>query len=629
MNKTMIAVLLTLGLALPQTSWSKQRVPKSKVAYDNGFQAIPQSGKGRVAPAGVIVGKPSGLCLRDLNKEHKRELARLKKEHGLHNVTIVAAPDDYWYYSLETGDRLYGVANQQGQVVIPPVYASCHYCPVVSQGVEEFVVSDRSMEQLALFHLWHPQTDGAFLTEKDFTCRVFSVSGEEKAAFVGPATYYHGYLFGNVQPSDIGFTDIYGWPSLLVSNEKNGASVSLYTSSGHALTPDLKQYGLQIDDWQEGAQAVFDYQYDEAGVLRKGGFLMNQPSNTVPAIFGEVFYDAEMDTWFVKPNAMQNLQIYDPAQHTAVNYADEGERLFYQERYDDCIKFYGNIVSSGEPQTDLARACFYTGLSYAKQVEEHMDEYVPATTAFENIGTGAYSRYYDQRFERLAWPASDIPHMTDGASLLQRSQSYPDGKQYSNAAEVYGKWLTDNQPTYELFQNRYNNALASLDTRIAEMKEAQRRQAEEEAARQAEVASQISGIIANSLNNISAGLSQRSSRSTVSTLRTTPTYSGKYGSNRNSAGKVYGGGTTTVATTSNDSGHSSLDTNANQKTRKTCSRCNGSGKMVEERTIHSGSGLKVVNETCSECGKTYDKTEMSHKHVTCSGCKGKGYWEFD
>jgi len=610
MKNTMIAILLTLGLALPQPSWSRQRTPKSKAAYDNGFQARPQSGKGRVAPAGVIVDQPSGLCLKDLKKEHKRELAQLKKELGLRSVTIVAAPDDYWYYSLETNDRLYGVANQQGQVVIPPVYPSCHYCPVVSQGVEEFVVSDSWMEQPAPFHLWHPQTDGSFLVEKDHISRVFSLSGVEQAAFVGTATYYHGYLFGDVKPSDICFTDIYGWPSLLVSNEKNEASVSLYTSSGHALTPDLMQNGLQIDDWHEGAQAAFYYQYDEADVLRKGSFLMNQPSITIPAIFGEAYYDAEIGKWFVKPNAMQNLQMYDPAQHTAVNYADEGERLFYQERYGDCIKFYSNIVSSGKPQTDLARACFYTGLSYAKQVEARMDEYIYATVAFEELGTGAYQQYYDQRFERSVWPTNDIPHMTDGAMLLQSSQSYPEGKQYSDTAERYGKWLTDNLPVYENFQNRYNNALASLDQRIAELKEAQRRQAEEEAARQAEMAAQISGIIANGLNTIAAGISQKSSRSTASTVRRV-TYSGKYGSNRNSAGRVQTSSANSEENSSAESGKQVVEKHEKCKTcggNGQCNICKGSGKS--KATYKNGE-----HKTCDACSGS----------GKCYICEGKGY----
>lgn len=56
-----------------------------------------------------------------------------------------------------------------------------------------------------------------------------------------------------------------------------------------------------------------------------------------------------------------------------------------------------------------------------------------------------------------------------------------------------------------------------------------------------------------------------------------------------------------------------------------CQHCNGTGRVVVNRPLNvSTYGIKIEKVTCSECGKTYDKTSTVHKHETCSKCNGKG-----
>lgn len=84
----------------------------------------------------------------------------------------------------------------------------------------------------------------------------------------------------------------------------------------------------------------------------------------------------------------------------------------------------------------------------------------------------------------------------------------------------------------------------------------------------------------------------------------------------------------TGGSVTSSSSSSSSSSSKSSVTRKTCPRCNGKKTVVNEHSIHvSQYGIKVDRVTCSECGKSYDKTSMSHKHQTCSECHGTGYYE--
>ena len=74
----------------------------------------------------------------------------------------------------------------------------------------------------------------------------------------------------------------------------------------------------------------------------------------------------------------------------------------------------------------------------------------------------------------------------------------------------------------------------------------------------------------------------------------------------------------------NDS--SSSSTTSNQKQRKTCTRCHGEKTVVYERSVSAGRGLDRMITTCTECGKSYDRTETVHRHETCTSCHGLGYY---
>ena len=63
-----------------------------------------------------------------------------------------------------------------------------------------------------------------------------------------------------------------------------------------------------------------------------------------------------------------------------------------------------------------------------------------------------------------------------------------------------------------------------------------------------------------------------------------------------------------------------------QKTRHTCSLCNGTGQWVKYNNS-VGCGNKGYMKRCSTCGETYWSTSP-HFHLTCPQCHGRGYKEF-
>lgn len=128
---------------------------------------------------------------------------------------------------------------------------------------------------------------------------------------------------------------------------------------------------------------------------------------------------------------------------------------------------------------------------------------------------------------------------------------------------------------------------------------------------QAQTAQFVTGIFSNAINNISNGLSGGSSSSGSST-------SSYQGSAAPSSASYSSG---------SSSSSSSSSSGSSSPTRHTCSRCNGTGKIVVENSHNGGYGLEKRMKTCGECGKTYDSSAMGHRHDRCNSCHGQGYYE--
>lgn len=538
---------------------------------------------------GTIVESSPRLDVRDLKNQHRDDMKKLKKEYNLRSVRIVAAKDDYWYYSIQSKDRLYGVANNEGYCIIPPEYTSCFYCPSLPEETEQLQVSNLRTNTLDNFRLYHPRTEGSFLVCNSEQTSILSTTGQLLVTLpVIDCVYYHGYILSGVTSKDLFFSSENGNPlSMKAFNREGNEVVAFMTSDGKQVCYQ-SQIGLRIGNNDGGEQPVYSYQYDEYRVPRQGAFLLNEPYMKIPAIFGDIGYQYEDDKWLVRPNAMENVQIYSPLIHNAIKYKDVGEQMFYQGDYQGCIDYYNKVTDiDGAAQRKL----FYTAASYYQDAINRYNIFAVATGAFENINDGSYTQYYEQRMNMQKWPQSDIPAWKKSLRLLDDYDKIDSLHLYSEAAENIRQQLMSNVGNYENLQSRYDQAISTLDSRIRTLKQ---KQMEAEAANAA-IANAVFGILSNSLSGLYSGGGSPSS--VVS--------NGKGSSKGGNSGARSSGGDS-----DNDSGGSGV-----QEKHEKCKTCGGSGTCK----VCKGSGKSKAslggNQTCDGC----------HGNGKCTICDGKGY----
>ena len=427
--------------------------------------------------------KPTKLQVKDLEWEHEADIKLLKETKKLKNVRIVAASDDYWYYELE-GKPLkgkkssYGIADQQGHVLREPLYEKVYYCPVRPEGVATILGIDGYS-----FSMARPQTGGSFVANGDYGNYLFDTNGKElgKLSDNSAFTYADGYIIGGQNPSDLDVEVIGGHATLQAYTSDGKPSVSLMTSDGKVVGPS-RMLGFFIQTLATGKTQPMTYLVKgDDNVTRWGGTIISGTGPEVPPVFGAAAWIAEEQTWAVSPNALDNTRPYDPSQTYTVSYNDAGEQMFYQGDYDACISFYEGKLTDDQ-NVDAARMSLYLAAAYYHRGDSHFADFVDAAKAFEDVKSGDYAYYYDDRFKMQLWPATDIPGWKKALRLLDDYDRLDSAKAYSQTSTRIRRSINEQMTDYEATQLRYNNALATLDMRVEQLREAERRAAEEQAA---------------------------------------------------------------------------------------------------------------------------------------------------
>ncbi len=580
----LIAPIVNAKVPLAYSSRSK----KQAGGIGNGVELQPTK-KGKTPCFGTIVVSVPKLSVKDLKKLHDVDIKRLKKQHDFQSVQIVAAGDDYWYYSLQSKEGLYGVASPEGNIIIPPKYTTCYYCPSLPEETETFSVTDFGIQSASLFRLYHPRTRGSFLVTYGEQPIILSTTGQLQMDLPSSMyVYYHGYIMSGVIPNDIFFSsDESNLLSMKVFNRDGMDNVLFVTSDGRQVCYPT-QIGIKIDNSNNGEQPVYSYQYDEYRVVRQGAFLLNDPSSRIPVLFGDITYNYDGGKWLVRPNAMENAQVYNPSIHNAVSYQDSGEKMFYQGDYQGCLDFYNSLRDS----VDVSPwNTFYTAAALFRGTIGRYNVFAKATNSFENINDGSYTQYYNQRMDMKHWPENDIPAWKKSLRLLEEYKNTASPQLYSETTEKMCQQLKIYIGNYENLQSRYAQAINTLDGRIRNMKQ---KQMEEEAANQA-MANAVAGIIFGSLDGLFSGGGSSKSVTSGST-----------------SGRISKGGSSSASSSNNNSNNNSSDSGVKEVHIK-CKACGGSGKC----------------KVCGGSGRSKSKLGMdiscSCHGGKCSICDGKGY----
>ena len=458
------------------------------------------AGLPRKIATGVVNGSKSKLCLPDLRQEHKRDMKQLKKQYHLRSIDIVASPDDYWYYSIEGQKYCYGAIDQFGRVIVPPIFERCHYCPVLNVGTEEFSIDEKNGSG-DTFRVYHPYVQGSFLAVNANDAYVFTlgINGESLILPSRDNTYYHGLIISGVASDEMGYSNNNG--TLMFGTKTHDKAVTLLMSDGKQISgSDLA--ALYIAECHDGAQPVYTFQSDEDGIMRVGGLLVNHPDNYVPEIFGSLEYHYEDSLWWVSPNGEENAMPYFSGLHDGIRYHDDGERMYYLHDYEGCLDFYLQHLTDTAYIDHHPWVAFFAAAAYFRQGEQHYKVFNDAMSAFENVPTGRYALYYDKRHHMQGWPKSDLAGWQQARSLLDRYNKARGGHLYSESAERMRKDIVQYTNFYRNNSRRYDTALATLDSRIAEQKEKERRAAEEQAAQEAAMQQMIGGFVENVVGSV-------------------------------------------------------------------------------------------------------------------------------
>lgn len=205
------------------------------------------------------LSKPYGCCsdgrvslnALDLRDQHKEDIKRLARELDLKRVEIVSAPDDYWYYSLQSYDGHYGVADQQGNVLLPTEYSTLNYFPAVkaSRSSLFFPFGNKSVT----FPFIIPATQACFIVSRDGDYQLLNLKGKVIKDKMGSLVFYNNYLLAGVDKTDIHLRKYDEHTALLMVGGPADVPVHIYTLNGE----DIE---LPSDTTMEGSKRYYPFE---------------------------------------------------------------------------------------------------------------------------------------------------------------------------------------------------------------------------------------------------------------------------------------------------------------------------------------------------------------------------------
>ena len=336
----------------------------------------------------------TAICSQELKArltvENKEKIKELKKQNKLKGVEVIVAPDGYWYFLLKGKKKKYGVATQDGKVIIPVEYGlgKIDYHPAMVEGFNKIPSYDGKkyddkvsfrqrmaqkdkdispeVQKWELKHmkvtemnLYCPASPVFFAAYRNDSVKLFTEAGEErvydaqsKISVVG--CYVIKGAYRTVIPRS---TKLYGdkWLSSIMAT---GSKCALYTINGDCIIKDVPSFYIQED-------GSCRYTAMENSVVNYGAFLLKDKNDGVPCKFNSVMYDSYKKVWKVKKTKNSEYEEYTAESLSEPRYRDKGEELYEQNKHDAVIEFYA------QNGVDAPWAKFFTGMSMYNKAFTH------------------------------------------------------------------------------------------------------------------------------------------------------------------------------------------------------------------------------------------------------------------
>lgn len=505
----------------------------------------------------------TAICSQELKArltvENKEKMKELKKQNKLKGVEVIVAPDGYWYFLLKGKKKKYGVATQDGKVVVPVEYelGKIDYHPAMVEGFNKIPSYDSKEYEEKLsyrqrmaqnnkdfspqvpkwelkymkvteMNLYCPASPVFFAAYRNDSVKLITEAGEErvydaqsKISVVG--CYVIKGAYRTVIPKS---TKLYGdkWLSTIMAT---GSNCALYTINGDCIIKDVPSFYIQED-------GSCRYTTTENSVVNYGAFLLKDKNDGVPCKFNSVMYDSYKKVWKVKKTKNSEYEVYTAESLSEPRYRDKGEELYEQNKHDAVIEFYA------QNGVDAPWAKFFTGMSMYNKAFAHKYKCEATCNSLLKNNTLGYNSDFNLEEAEELYKLS--------ISLLN---SYiEEDSTYLTRAKSCISMCEKNIEELPRLQHGYEYALKLVQEKQSATAAEQQRLQQEEMARRRQIMQQM-------VNSISQSLQQSLSGKRSSTTRRSSNYGGYSSGFANSVGS-------SGSNVSNDDSSSSRRDNTDQ-----------------------------------------------------------------
>ena len=503
----------------------------------------------------------------ELTYKNANTIKILKRAYGFNKVEIRIEEDGYWYFYFKKGYQ-YGIANQNGKIIVPPAYDLKYtYMPQREEGYSFVPCKDKWGNSVRDFLMYHKAADRGFLVSN----KIISTDGAlVKELKEGRYTYLNGLLVG-CEFSDLIYEYCddrlpYKGTAYISLDLKKATHFNnfIYTQTGECLLEEVNE-DFMIDEFGNiifsryvqnrymfenskikrehnrpnldlmgtpqglaelqkivsvGALDDVDTKYKREihkNIKRIGAFSLKSNQEVVPCLFAEVFYNQDGDDWMVKRKTVAPYESYSPTStYDEISYADVGEALFESRCYQNVLDYY---IEKG---TNSSWGKYMSALSLRNMAKDDKGVVMAYTIikALNNDDPFYYENRDSYNFDlNVAYERLNV-----GSALLAVYME-EDSTYYENAVKEKMQFLRDIKEITTL-QTEYESALDNYakrkdESRRAVLAEIEKRKIEERN-RQTQILTTVLSVFAVAVVNSTMSSSAKSSSTYISNTGVTP-----------------------------------------------------------------------------------------------------------
>lgn len=295
-------------------------------------------------------------------KQEKIVMKRVVKESFAKKAVIRQEEDGFRYIFLSSKYGKKGIYSVDGQCILPLKMDKVYYFPRMSEGYSDITCSDQNGKTRE-YHLYHGNTDASFFCVDGINSMITDISGRVKAEKSDSRfCLFPGYILIGIEDLATMVTTLVEYKTEIVNLFATAyySNLSLYSTDGKVIVNGAEK--ILFPNKKNLKDNHIVYEKRNAGIIQKGGLLLDNLSDSVPCLFSDISYHYPKDSsekayWSIKRSKNSDDEVYDKNRNYNVLYRDKGEELFEKGNYEGVINFYAKEGISAP------WAKFFTGVS--------------------------------------------------------------------------------------------------------------------------------------------------------------------------------------------------------------------------------------------------------------------------